>query len=328
MSREFDRDEFQGVKVRHNVPVTRDDAPPGRPADAAAAPAPGTLVLQGGGLRCLWQAGYLSVVAPSWARPPARIVAVSAGAAIACAFAAGRLEAGVDAFRGAVSSNPRNVYPANVFSRSPVFPHHTMYREVLTRVLAAGGAEALQRGPDVEILLCRPPRGASAARVMALLLGIGLGRRFPSAGLGAAVVRRGGLTPEFVSVRTCADAGEVADLVIASSSTPPFTPLSYFRGNYTLDGGVMESVPMSPVRDDGTHALVLLTSHDGLVRHRASLPARPAIVYRAPSRHLAGAPWDYATPHLVEAFYELGREDGLAVLQGSGLATLKASPSI
>ena len=65
------------------------------------------LIMQGGGIRCLWQAGFLSVVAPRWPRMPRKIFAVSAGAAIACAFAADRMDAGVDAFKEAVSKNKR-----------------------------------------------------------------------------------------------------------------------------------------------------------------------------------------------------------------------------
>ena len=268
------------------------------------------LVLQGGGVRCLWQAGFLSVVAPHWERQPTKILAVSAGAAIACAFAADRLDAGVEAFREAVSKNEKNFYPSHVFSRKRMFPHAAMYRWVLSEVLNDAGMQALHRGPDVDILLCRPPRRLSPATVTALLLGIGLGRRFSSGRICSTLIRTGGLAPEFVSVGSCRDARDVTDLVLASSSTPPFTPLLAFRGRHALDGGVLESVPMSGLRTTGARVLVVLTSHRDRVTRPSALPADATLTQVAPSRHIEGAPWDYANPRLLDVFYALGKEDG------------------
>lgn len=268
------------------------------------------LVVQGGGVRCLWQAGFLAALTRDSEFRPAGISAVSAGAAIACAFAANRLDAGVEAFREVVSRNRRNVYPSHLFSRKRVFPHAAMYRAVLADVLTEAGMGALQRGPDVNVLLCRPPATFSPLRVTALLLGIGLGRQFPATRISSTLVRSARLSPEFVSVRSCRDAREVAELVLASSSTPPFTPLMAFQGRYSLDGGILESVPMSGLRRPTSRALVLLTSHDGLSRHRDLLPPSPEIVYAAPSRHIEGAPWDYANLLLVDEFYALGQQDG------------------
>jgi predicted acylesterase/phospholipase RssA len=266
--------------------------------------------MQGGGVRCLWQAGFLSAVAPRWDRMPKRISAVSAGAAIACAFAANRLDAGVEAFRHAVSRNSKNFYASHLFSRKRMFPHAAMYRAVLAEVLNEAGLRDLLQGPEVDILLCRPPQRFSAAAVTALLFGIGLGRQFSATRISSTLVRSARLSPEFVSVRSCRDAREVAELVLASSSTPPFTPLMSFQGRYALDGGILESVPMSGLRTPTSRALVLLTSHDGRLRHRDLLPPHPEIVYCAPSRHIEGAPWDYANPRLVDEFYALGQQDG------------------
>ena len=273
------------------------------------------LVLQGGGIRCLWQAGFLSVVAPRWGWMPGKIFAVSAGAAIACAFAAGRLDAGVEAFNEAVSRNKKNFYPSHLFSRKRIFPHASMYREVLAEVLTDEGMKALQQGPEVDILLCRPPRRVSSVTATALLFGIGLGRQFSSTRICSTLARAGGLSPEFVSVRSCRDARDVADLVLASSSTPPFTPLCSYRGRHALDGGVLESVPMSGLRTAGTRALVVLTSHDGRPTRPPSLPPHATLTHVAPSRHIEGAPWDYANPRLLDAFYSLGREDGARFLR-------------
>jgi predicted acylesterase/phospholipase RssA len=285
--------------------VTRGEA-----ASGVTGPAFDTLVMQGGGIRCLWQAGFLTAVVARWERPPARIVAVSAGAAIACAFAAGRLEAGVEAFRTAVSGNPKNFYPSRLLSRKRAFPHDAMYRTVLGEVLNDAGMAALQRGPDVDVLLCRPPRHLSSAAVTALLLGLGLGRQLASKRLCAAVVRAGRFAPEFVSLRSCRDARDATDLVLASSSTPPFTPLSSYRGGHVLDGGVLESVPISALAEPGTRALVLLTNQNGLPASASPLSEQVSVTCAAPSRHIAGAPWDYANSRLVDEFFALGREDG------------------
>lgn len=301
--------------MSHHV-VGRDRGTPGsRPASPSDTAVPrhrsyDTLVMQGGGVRCLWQAGFLSALARGSDLEPKRVCAVSAGAAIACAFAAGRLDAGVEAFRKAVSRNRKNVYPSHLFSRKRVFPHAAMYRAVLAEVLTETGMAALQRGPDVDVLLCRPPATLSPLTVVALLFGIGLGRQFSAQRISTTLVRSARLSPQFVSVRSCRDAHEVADLVLASSSTPPFTPLMSFQGRYALDGGILESVPMSGLGTPASRALVLLTSHDGRLRHRDLLPPHPQVVYCAPSRHIEGAPWDYANPRLVDEFHALGQQDG------------------
>ena len=276
--------------------------------EGTRAPSFDALVMQGGGVRCLWQAGFLSAVAPRWERPPAQIVAVSAGAAIACAFAADRLEVGVEAFRKAVSANSKNFYPSHLLSTKRVFPHDAMYRAVLAEVLTDAGLAALQRGPEVDVLLCRPPRHLSSTAVTALLLGLGLGRQLSSKRLCAAVVRAGRFAPEFVSLRSCRDARDTTDLVLASSSTPPFTPLSSYRGGHVLDGGILESVPMSGLKVPGGRALVLLTNQNGLPG--TSLPVSAQVTCVAPSRHIAGAPWDYANLRLLDEFFALGKEDG------------------
>lgn len=269
------------------------------------------LIMQGGGIRCLWQAGFLSAVAPHWERMPGTIFAVSAGAAIACAFAADRLDAGVETFREAVSRNKKNFYPSHLLCRKPAFPHAAMYRALLSDVLNDSGMKALRRGADVEILLCRPPRRLSAVTVKALLLGIGLSRRFSTTRkISSTLIRMSGLSPEFVSVRSCLDARSVTDLVLASSSTPPFTPLFSYQGRHALDGGVLESVPMSGLRPAGAGALVMLTSPYRPVTQRSLLSQHSALTYVAPSRHVDGAPWDYANPRLLDAFYSLGKEDG------------------
>ncbi len=272
-----------------------------------------TLVMQGGGVRCLWQAGFLSAVAPHWATPR-HISAVSAAAAIACAFAADRLDVGVEAFKEAVNGNRKNFYAGHVFTGRPVFPHATMYRAVLTQMLGEAGMEALRRGPDVHVLLCRPSPRLPPLAVRTLTLGIGVGRKLPSSGLCEALVRAGGLTREFVSVRSCRDAREVAALVLASSSTPPITPLFSYRSRLALDGGVLESVPLGGVRTVGARVLVLLTSHHAGAPPAAFVQAHPAISCVAPSRQIAGAPWDYANPRLLDTFLSLGRDDGLRFL--------------
>jgi predicted acylesterase/phospholipase RssA len=278
------------------------------------------LIMQGGGIRCLWQAGFLSAVAPHWDRKPGKIFAVSAGAAIACAFAADRLDAGVEAFREAVSRNKKNFYPSHLLSRKPAFPHAAMYRALLSDVLNDSGMKALQRGPDVEILLCRPPRRLSAVTVKALLLGIGLSRRFSATkNISSTLIRTSGLSPEFVSVRSCLDARGVTDLVLASSSTPPFTPLFSYQGRHALDGGVLESIPMSGLRPAGARALVILTSPHHPQMQQASFSPRSGVAYVAPSRHVAGAPWDYANPRLLDAFYSLGKENGARFVETEAL---------
>ena len=116
-----------------------------------------------------------------------------------------------------------------------------------------------------------------------------------------------GFAEYVIDARTCEDPEELADLVVASSSTPPFTPIGQFRGSALLDGGICDNVPASiPERDPAVKRnLVILTRPypDGVVGEKGSR------LYLQPSGPIPIERWDYTEKAGVEATLELGRAD-------------------
>ena len=261
-------------------------------------------VFAGGGNRCFWQAGFWSEAAPRLGLAPQRVAATSAGAAMACVLFAGRAREGLEYFKAVISANPRNVYPGNVFRGRPVFPHATIYRGALLAIIDAAALERLRAGPEILVPVTRAPRW--------------LGRRaaFAVAGLADSLehlarpavhprlARRLGFVAEYVRVGACATPEALADLVLASSCTPPFTPALTLGGRPALDGGIADNVPAAAVEATDGPTLVLLT------RRFARLPVHPGRVYVQPSAPIPVSPWDYTDPEAIQAAFDLGRQDG------------------
>jgi predicted acylesterase/phospholipase RssA len=116
---------------------------------------------------------------------------------------------------------------------------------------------------------------------------------------------RFGFRGEVVSARSCAGPGELAELILQSSCTPPLLPL-YRRGpGIVLDGGLIDNAPADLV-DGASRILILLTRHYPL----NELPHTPGRTYVCPSEPVPIVKWDYTSPHLIEQTFDLGRRDG------------------
>jgi predicted patatin/cPLA2 family phospholipase len=262
------------------------------------------VVFAGGGNRCLWQAGFWTAFAPRLELAPHRVAASSAGAAIACVLFAGRIREGLAHFKAATAANPRNAYPGNALRGMPVFPHAAMYRRALLELIDAAALARLHAGPDIAVPITRAPRW--------------LGQRtaFAVAGVADALehalaprvhprfARSLGFRAEYASVRSCASPEALADLVLASSCTPPFTPRLAFAGRPALDGGIADNVPVEAA--GGGPVLILLT------RRFRRLPSHPLRRYVQPSRPVPIAAWDYTNPKGLQAAFDLGLLDGEA----------------
>jgi predicted acylesterase/phospholipase RssA len=262
-------------------------------------------VFAGGGNRCFWQAGFWSEAAPRLALAPARVAAASAGAAIACVLLAGRVREGLAHFKSLVGANRRNVYPANLFRGQPAFPHFDLYRGALVAIIDREALARLHAGPEVLVPVTRAPRwlGARTAFAVAGLADAALAHLAPPP-VHPRLARRLGFAAEYVAVRRCATPEALADLVLASSCTPPFTPALAYGGRPALDGGIADNVPAAAVEGDDGPTLVLLT------RRYARLPRHPGRVYVQPSAPVPVSAWDYTDPAGIQAAFDLGRRDG------------------
>jgi hypothetical protein len=179
-----------------------------------------------------------------------------------------------------------------------------MYRRALLEVIDDRALATLHAGPELHVAITRTP-GWLGART-----------GFAVAGLADAVEHvlgppvhpqlapRLGFRAEYIAVRGCRTPEALADLVLASSCTPPFTPLLMQGGKPSLDGGIADNVPVAALAHTAGATLVLLA------RRYRRLPAHPQRFYAQPSADVPVSSWDYTNPAGLQAGYDLGRRDG------------------
>ena len=272
-----------------------------------------SIVFAGGGCRCLWQVGFLTEAEPALGIVPDEIAAASAGAAMACLYYAGRAEFALESFKEAAAQNKRNFYASRPLSGRPAFPHYAMYRELMLKSLDAEALRKLREGPKIHIAISRPPasmgpRTAAIAGIVAYLIDKRVygcvHPRLPA---------RLGFSPEILSAQDCDTAESLADLVLASSCTPPFTPIVRVCGQTALDGGLYDNVPAHAISKKDASCLILLTRR----YKEAAIPKIPCRLYVQPSQPLPISKWDYTSPEKMQKTFDIGRKDGaqFALLQ-------------
>jgi predicted acylesterase/phospholipase RssA len=272
------------------------------------------IVFSGGGSRCFWQAGFYDELTTRGHIAPKQVAAVSAGSAMACLAIVGRIRAGLDHFVAATAANRRNFYPRRLLSRDrPAFPHFEMYREAILTVIDDEAFAALKRGPDLHLLIARPPWWLGARTGALLALAAYSFERRAVDPIHPKLCRRLGFRPLVVRAQSCATPEELAELILHSSCTPPFTPLFERNGKPILDGGAVDPVPILALERSPERTLVLLTRHHPA--HR--IPKTAGAVYVQPSRPIAITKWDYANPAGLRQAFDLGRRDAEAFCAAS-----------
>jgi hypothetical protein len=235
------------------------------------------------------------------------IAAVSASSTVACALVCGRLEFAVKCFKAAILNRTKGTLAERMMRGQGIFPHAEIYRDAVLRMFDQAAMESLIAGPDIQILVTRTsvklPKYAGALAGLALygVQGFGAGRRYRR-------LEDFGFCKEFVSVKRCATPGELANLVLASSCTPPFTP---FYSLYTAGAGrgLSETVPLSGLPERRRATLVLLTTRG------VSVDRVPGVMYAEPSEAVRVNSWDYDLGK-IDYLYALGRKDGFAFVDG------------
>lgn len=266
------------------------------------------ITFAGGGNRAFYQLGLMNRWADRLLPRTGAVVACSAGACVITTLLAGRaVEAGVF-WRARREGITRNLDWRRVLRGESLAPHGSIYRDTLLHTFAEGGFERVRAQPfPIHVLAAAFP--SLLPTWVAVALGISVyslekalrGRVHPE------WTRRLGFTPVLVDARECEDAEELTALILASSATPPFTPVGRFRGQALLDGGMVDNVPAF-VADDlpGIRRnLVLLTR-----------PYPPALLgrqgnrlYVAPSEPTPITRWDYTAPDRLEATIAMGERE-------------------
>lgn len=267
------------------------------------------ITFAGGGNRAFYQLGLLRRWGERlWPRTAA-VSACSAGACVVTLWLSGR-ELQTRAFwRARRQGVTRNVDPLRPLRGLPVIPHGPIYRDTLLCAYAEGGLEEIRRQPfPVLVVTAELPRVVpSTAAALVGFTAYNLEKRMRRDMVHPTLGRRIGFRPFVADARSCESPEELADLVIASSASPPFTPVGRFRGRRLLDGGLVDNVPASAAEEvkGVAHNLVLMTR-----------PYPPAVLgvqgrrlYVAPTTPCPVEAWDYTQPDLVDATIALGERE-------------------
>ena len=264
-----------------------------------------SVVFAGGGCRCVWQAGFWRVAATPLGLNRAVIGSVSAGAAMACLVRSGRIDEGLAVFKTRFAQNSRNMYPSRLGTGRPVFPQYAIYRDGILAAMDEGAMDRLQNAPDIRVLMAKPPAylspsPATVVGIFTYLLEKHL--RQPMHPTWASAL---GFRPLVGSVHRCRNAGQLADLVLQSSCTPPFVPIQYRGRQPVLDGGLIDNCPVQTVVDVEGPMLVLLSRRYPPER----FPLKNDRVYLQPSVNPPVGRWDYTNPGALQETFDLGRRD-------------------
>jgi predicted acylesterase/phospholipase RssA len=267
------------------------------------------LTFAGGGNRSFYQVGL-------WERWRERLLprlgavsACSAGAAVAVLLFSERSDQALAAFaRRRVGI--RGIFDASRLRRGRrPFPHNEVYRATLREAIDAEGFRRLRERPFPISILCSAfPR--RLPKVMAIATGLAMYEaekaRVPGL-LHPESAYKVGFTPRVWDARDCESVDELVELVLASSSTPPFTSLGRFRGETLIDGSMIDNAPAYLLDEvEGVRrSLVMLTRayaghHVGRRDHR---------LYVAPREPLPIARWDYREHAPIDATIDAGRRD-------------------
>ncbi|SFA90522.1 Patatin-like phospholipase [Poseidonocella pacifica] len=268
-------------------------------------PNPEQIVFSGGGLRCFWQGGFMSVYCEACSPTPRRVTGVSGGALAGAAFLGGVERRLLDVMCDAFAGQDSNFDPFQKDGRG-LTPHQTVYCEVVEQVLDASVASRIESGPSFQILIAHPPeRPAPTLTGMAMTAAYEAElhiKNAPHFGWAQKI----GLTSQLVDARQAAREGKLCDLVCAAAVIPPVFEPPLWEGRPVVDGGMADQAPM-PDPDEG-ETLVLLT------RDYDSLPEFPGRYYVSPEVETPADKIDFTDPDKLRATWEHGEEDARRLL--------------
>ena len=191
----------------------------------------------------------------------------------------------------------------NLLRGRPIFPHPRISRDSFLHAVSLRGLERLRAGLDFRIVISHPPRWLGAVLGSAVAAAADELERRVTRRLRRRWVKVLGFRARVVRACDCTTPEELVHAIFQSSTAPPIFPVTRRDGAPAIDGGLVESVPLSAVADC-RRPLVLLS------RHQRELPSGGREVYACPSRPVPVSPWDFASPDKVIETFELGRRDG------------------
>ncbi len=268
------------------------------------------LVFSGGGTRCFWHGGFLSVARGPLGLAPARVTGVSGGALSAGCFLAHRGEKLLEVMGHAFEKVDRNVRWHKIARGERMTPHQRVYREVVAETFDAEAIRAIANGPVFEVLLAHPPlRHAPKLSTLPVMAAYELElairstphMHWPS---------RLGVEQGLADGRQAARDGRLVDLICSAAVIPPVFNVAHWNGRQVIDGGMASKAPV-PSRDEG-RTLILLT------RNFRNLPQSDRRLYDTPERETPANKIDFTSREKIEKTWGAGARDGRAFLTERG----------
>lgn len=267
------------------------------------------LTFAGGGNRSFYQLGLLTRWESTLLPRIAAVASVSAGACVIATFLSGRREEARSYWLERARGITSNFEWRKLLRGERPAPQGEIYRETLRVTFADGGFERIRQQPfPIYVLAAEFPW--LMPRLLSVALGIGMYsvertfRRAPH----PVSPRWLGFAPIAVDARRCESPEELATLILASSATPPFTPIGNFRGRRLLDGGMIDNAPafMAESRHPEARKSIVLMSRP---YHPSVMGIQGSRLYLAPTRPTPIGRWDYTQPHLLEETVAMGERE-------------------
>lgn len=267
------------------------------------------LTFAGGGNRAFYALGLMNRWADEILPRVAAISSCSAGAAVITTLLSGRSRESREYWMGRARSVTKNFDWSKLLRGQRPAPQGEIYHSTMMVTFADGGLERIRAQPFPIYIVCAAfpwllPHSVSIA------LGLGLYslersvRRAPHPMLPRTIL---GFMPVAVDARDCETAEELANLVLASSATPPFTPIGEFRGEKLLDGGMVDNAPAFVAEHHpGVKRSVVILSR---LYHPSVLGAQRHRFYIAPTKQPPIGRWDYTQPHMLDETVALGERE-------------------
>jgi predicted acylesterase/phospholipase RssA len=269
------------------------------------------ITFAGGGNRAFYELGLMNVWQERLLPRVGCLATCSAGACVATLMLSGREKEVGQYWRERCRDVTKNFEWRRLLSGKRPTPHEPLYRDMLLYAYSEGGFERIRSQPFPVLVLTTAFSGRlpTLAAVMLAFCSYKLEKRLRDGMIHPTYGRRVGFTAQTFDARDCETAAELADLIIASSATPPFTSIGNYSGRRLLDGGVIDNVPAFLADDvQGIERnLVMLTRP----YPRGVTGRQGARLYIAPREALPIERWDFTRPDLLEDTIATGERDAV-----------------
>jgi len=282
------------------------------------------LALSGGGCKAFFGLGVGCVLQEAGI-PIDELAGTSAGSAMALTLMSGSAEKVLRYFYAITLRNKSNFHFSRLFRGRRPFPHEGMYRRAITTYMDYEKLRKSRTRVSINALLLPPEKYPPEENWKRLQLYSRMVRAFREEIVQA---KRGMFYPVLAKAAIEAELEEVVfhnedftspqraeDIILASSSVPPLVSFQRIDGNYYLDGGILNNLPILHLEKSD---LIVAVYYEKLTRLHAELTGIEegrTIIYVHPDENLPITTWDYANPNGILQAYEMGRRAGEKTLK-------------